>query len=109
MCSSVEYEDDNDGYEKLSPHVLMETLTDGWNKTFHSYKNFTLHNVMIYTDTIHVNFYVIISLLVIFLIIYALKCLQIIPPSPFSGLLQRKGKNEVSNDNQPEEQALRHL
>ena len=107
MCtsSSVEYEDES----LTPPNFIMDTLTEQWNETFHSYKNITLHNIMIYTDSVHINFYVIISLLVMFMIIHILRSVEIIPTFSIPSLLQERKRDKSTNTEEPEQQALRHL
>ena len=111
MCpsSTVEYEDEDNSFG----NYVVETLNEHWNETLHHYKNMTLHNIMIYTDTIHINFYVIISLLAVLLLIYILKtvsnrrvCEQLPLFQPINKGTSRQRNNEHTERNEEEGQAL---
>ena len=112
MCpSNVEYEDD----ENDNKNYFVEAFNENWNETLHHYKNMTLHNIMIYTDTIHVNFYIIISLLAILLVIYILKHASQTPTDkcePFFSTIRqrnRRSNNEHVSANFQEQQELRQI
>ena len=112
MCpSNVEYEDDQNDYK----NYILEAFDENWNETLHHYKNMTLHNIMVYTDTIHVNFYVVISLLAIILFIYILKNITRTPSCQHEPIFNtfRQRKRRRNHDNVPtntqEQQELQQI
>ena len=115
MCiaSGTEYEDDCSDDTNFNEDIFIENFHENWNETLHHYKNMTLHNIMIYTDTIHINFYVIISLLAVLLLIYILKtvsnrrvCEQLPLFQPINKGTRRQRNNEHTERNEEEGQAL---
>ena len=49
------------------------TLESLWQTSFEDFKNVTLHNYTIYTQSLHLDFYIIICLLVVLLLAHVIK------------------------------------